>query len=194
MTQSIKGYIETVSKETDVTFSIFRTVGSIGKLRSGDNLNKSELSENGEYAVYGGNGTIGRYDKPNRSGNTIIIGKVGLYCGNVHFSKEPFWLTSNAVSLEITDESNVFVPYLVHLLKSLDLNKLATGAVQKFISIKQMNNIKLSLPTYEKQVELSKWFDDLEKSKTSIQKLLSSFSEELGVMTKNSIAEKALKH
>ena len=57
-----------------------------------------------------------------------------------------------------------------------------------------MNNIKLSLPTYEKQVELSKWFDDLEKSKTSIQKLLSSFSEELGVMTKNSIAEKALKH
>ncbi|MBQ4864706.1 N-6 DNA methylase [Pseudoalteromonas sp. MMG013] len=194
LTRSIANYFDITSRNISVGYSEPRIIKSIGKLRTGDNLTKSELLENGRFPVYGGNGIIGYFEEANRHENTIIIGKVGLYCGNIHFSEEPFWLTNNAISLEVIDTSNVFIPYLAHLLRGLDLNKLSTGAVQKFLSIKQLNDIEVSLPSYKKQVELSNWFSELEDSKTSIQELLSAFNDELGLITKNIIVEKAIKH
>ena len=167
---------------------------SICKLKTGDNLNKSEVSNSGKYPVYGGNGVIGYYSEANRNGDSIIIGKVGMYCGNIHFSKEPYWLTSNAISLELMDSNTVFAPFLAHVLKSLDLNKISTGAVQKFISISQLYSLEISFPDYEKQVELSTWFTSLEENKALLQRQLSKFSDEIGLVTKNSIIEKALKN
>jgi type I restriction enzyme M protein len=117
-----------------------------------------------------------------------------MYCGNIHFSSKPYWLTSNAISVELMGRNNVFAPYLAHVLKSLDLNKLSTGTVQKFVSINQLYSLEISLPSYEDQVELSNWFNSLEESKAKIQQLLSSFSNELGSVTTSSIIEKALKN
>ena len=194
LAKSITSHFENTSLNIEVEYLQQVTIKSICKLRTGDNLNKSEVSDSGEWPVYGGNGVIGYYEEANRNGDSIIIGKVGMYCGNIHFSPKPYWLTSNAISLELTDTNNVFTPYLAHVLKSLDLNKLSTGAVQKFISIKQLNSLEISLPSYEKQVELSNWFTSLEEHKARIQQQLSNFSEGLDSVTTCSIIEKALKN
>jgi type I restriction enzyme M protein len=194
MVRSLQNYFETLARDTKVSYSDSRKIESFGKFRTGENLNKAELLDSGVYAVYGGNGTIGYFDKANRSANTIIIGKVGLYCGNIHYSTDPFWLTSNAISLEITDTSNIFAPYIVHLLRGLDLNKLSTGTVQKFISIKQLNDIEVSLPSYEKQVELSNWFSKLEDEKRAIQRSISDVNEKLQSITDFSIMEKVIQN
>lgn len=193
LVKSISSHFKSTSRNIDVEYLELVTIKSICKLRTGDNLNKSEVSNSEKWPVYGGNGIIGYYRDANRNGDSIIIGKVGMYCGNIHFSPKPYWLTSNAISLELTDGNSVFAPYLAHVLKSLDLNKLSTGAVQQFISIKQIYSLEVSLPRYEKQVELSNWFTSLEENSNSIQNLLSNFSKELGLITKNSISEKALK-
>tara|TARA_B110000211_G_scaffold71732_1_gene83140 strand:+ start:2846 stop:4786 length:1941 start_codon:yes stop_codon:yes gene_type:complete len=192
--ESITTHFENVSRNIDVEYSEKVTIKSICKLKTGDNLNKSEVSNSGKYPVYGGNGVIGYYSEANRNGDSIIIGKVGMYCGNIHFSKEPYWLTSNAISLELMDSNTVFAPFLAHVLKSLDLNKISTGAVQKFISISQLYSLEISFPDYEKQVELSTWFTSLEENKALLQRQLSKFSDEIGLVTKNSIIEKALKN
>ena len=92
------------------------------------------------------------------------------------------------------DSNTVFAPFLAHVLKSLDLNKISTGAVQKFISISQLYSLEISFPDYEKQVELSTWFTSLEENKALLQRQLSKFSDEIGLVTKNSIIEKALKN
>jgi type I restriction enzyme M protein len=188
--ESITNHLESASRSIDVEYSEQVTIKSICKLRTGDNLNKSEFSDKGECPVFGGNGIIGYYREANRDGDSIIIGKVGLYCGNIHFSPQPYWLTSNAISLELTDNKSVFAPYLAHILKSLDLNKMSTGAVQKFISINQLYSLEISLPSYEKQVELGNWFSTLEEKKNLAQKLISNFSKELGLLNENSIREK----
>ncbi|MFT5760089.1 MAG: type I restriction enzyme M protein [Alteromonadaceae bacterium] len=190
----ISSHFKSTSRNIDVEYLEQVTIKSICKLRTGDNLNKSEVSDSGECPVYGGNGIIGHYRDANRNGDSIIIGKVGMYCGNIHFSPKPYWLTSNAISLELTDNKIVFSPYLAHVLKSLDLNKLSTGAVQKFISIKQLYSLEISLPSYEKQIELSNWFDSLEENNANIQKSLSNFSDRLDSVTSSSIIEKALKN
>lgn len=192
--EQIKYHFEKMSRNIDVQYVETVTLKSICKLKTGDNLNKSEVFNSGEYPVYGGNGIIGYYGQSNRDGDSVIIGKVGMYCGNIHFSSKPYWLTSNAISVELMGRNNVFAPYLAHVLKSLDLNKLSTGTVQKFVSINHLYSLEISLPSYEDQVELSNWFNSLEESKAKIQQLLSSFSNELDSVTTSSIIEKALKN
>lgn len=191
--ESINNHFENTSHNINVQYSEPVTLASICKLKTGDKLNIQDVADSGEFPVYGGNGIIGYYGEPNRDGDSIIIGKVGMYCGNIHFSPKSYWLTSNAISLAITDSKNVFIPYLAHVLKSLNLNQMSTGTVQKFVSIKQLYSLEISLPSYEKQIELSDWFTSLEENKNSIQKLLSNFSKEFELLTKNSIVEKALK-
>ncbi|MFZ2842936.1 N-6 DNA methylase [Psychrobacter sp.] len=192
--ESIENYFENASKNIDVEQFKDVTVQSICELRSGSNLNKSEISSNGAYPVFGGNGVIGYYKEANRFSSSIVVGKVGMYCGNIHLSSKPYWLTSNAISLEVKNETEVFTPYLAHVLQSMDLNKMATGVAQKFISIKQLNNTVVSLPNYEKQVELSNWFTLLKENKESIQSLLLNFNKNLELLTDNSILEKILKY
>jgi type I restriction enzyme M protein len=188
----IASHFEDTSRSISVEYSKLITIERIGKLRSGEKLNKSEVADSGECPVYGGNGVIGYYEEANRSGGSIIIGKVGMHCGNIHFSPKPYWLTSNAISLEVMETNNVFSPYLAHVLKSLDLNTLSTGTVQKFISIKQLKSIEVLLPSYEKQVELSDWFTSLEEKKSLIQKLFLEFNDELELVTVKSISEKTV--
>lgn len=192
--ESIEKYFENASKNIDVEQFKDVTVQSICELRSGSNLNKSEVSSNGAYPVFGGNGVIGYYKEANRCSSSIVIGKVGMYCGNIHLSSEPYWLTSNAVSLEVKNKTEVFTPYLAHVLQSMDLNNMATGVAQKFISIKDLNSIVVSLPTYEKQVELSDWFTLLKENKEAIQRLLLDFNKNIELLTDNSILEKTLKY
>jgi type I restriction enzyme M protein len=189
----IASHFENVSRSISVEYLKQDTIENIGKLRSGEKLNKLKFSDAEKCPVYGGNGIVGYYEESNRRGDSIIIGKVGMHCGNIHFSSKPYWLTSNAISLEVIDTNNVFAPYLAHVLKSLDLNDLSTGTAQKFISITQLKKIEVSLPSYEKQVELSDWFTSLEENKSLIQKLFSEFNDELDLVTVKSISEKTVK-
>lgn len=191
LVKAIEGYFESVSQSISSHDLKDVTIESISKLRSGANLDKAEISDKEKYPVFGGNGVIGYCKEANRFSNSIVIGKVGMYCGNIHFSPGPCWLTSNAISLEVKDSKTVFTPYLAHLLHSMNLNQMATGVAQKFISIKQLNSIVISLPSYDKQVELSNWFTMLKENKKSIQSILLKFSEELELLTKNMIIEKS---
>lgn len=190
---SIEKHFEHMSRNLEFKYIHQVKLKDVCKLRSGDKLNKSEITDSGEFPVYGGNGVIGYNIQPNRNGNSIIIGKVGMYCGNVHLSTQSYWLTSNALSLELLDPTRIYLPYLAHVLRSLNLNNLSTGTVQKFVSINKLYELEVSLPSYEKQVELNDWFSSLEECKSMIQSTLASFSKDLGAITSDSIIEKALK-
>lgn len=53
-------------------------------MKSGDNITALDISDNGEYPVYGGNGLRGFYKIYNKNGNHILIGRQGALAGNVH--------------------------------------------------------------------------------------------------------------
>jgi len=190
---SIEKHFEHMSQNLEVKYIHQVKLKDVCRLRSGDRLNKSEIKGSGDFPVYGGNGIIGFYVEPNRPGDSIVIGKVGAHCGNIHFASQPYWLTSNAMSLELLDTTRVDLPYLAHVLKSLDLNNLATGTAQKFVSINQLYEVEVSLPSLEKQIELSEWFNSIEESKGKVQSLLEGFSKDIGTISSESINEKALK-
>lgn len=190
---SIENHFDNVSRSFELEYIHQVTLKDVCKLRSGKNLNKDDVENEGAFPVYGGNGIIGYCLNPNRPGDSIVIGKVGAHCGNIHFPSKPYWLTSNAISLELLDTTRVYLPYLAHVLKSLDLNNLATGTAQKFVSINKLYEVEVSLPSLKKQQELSDWFTSIEESKSKIQSLLVDFSQDIGTISTESINEKALK-
>lgn len=145
----------------------------IFKPRSGKALNISEIADSGAYPVYGANGIVGYYAESNRTGENLIMGRVGANCGNIHYVNVDFWLTHNSFSLEILDESIVHMRFLAHLLKSMNLNKYARGAAQPFLSFDKIKDIEVSLPNYEDQARLCEQFDNVEKRAEEIQRLLS---------------------
>ena len=50
----------------------------------------------GAIPVYGGNGVTGYHDAYNVSKQTLVIGRVGFYCGSIHVTPEKAWVTDNA--------------------------------------------------------------------------------------------------
>lgn len=183
---------ESLKVRQEFVFSEKTTFGKLLSLSAGKNLTKAQIKEQGEYPVYGGNGIIGYYDEYNRSGENIIIGRVGANCGNVHFVTDPIWLTDNSFSVQIKVSSKVHQPYLAHLLRSMDLNRLGRGAAQPSISYSKIKDIEISLPPYEKQVELSKWFDEMNLQRAELIDSIKRQTEKFNELTNYSIVSNCI--
>ena len=72
-------------------------LASILSLSSGKSIKVRQLTDEGEYPVYGGNGINGTYFDYNVEMNTIIIGRVGYHCGSVYKTTSKAWVTDNAL-------------------------------------------------------------------------------------------------
>lgn len=83
-------------------------------MKSGDNITALDISDNGEYPVYGGNGLRGFYKIYNKNGNHILIGRQGALAGNVHLVNGKFWATDHAVI--VTLKNDVFINYFLECL------------------------------------------------------------------------------
>ena len=70
-------------------------LGNIANFLNGKS--SPERIEGGEYPVYGANGIIGFSDYYNSEENSIIIGRVGSYCGSLFYSKTRCWITDNSI-------------------------------------------------------------------------------------------------
>ena len=79
-----------------------------------------ERCPNFPFKVYGSNGIIGCSDQHNAPEKCFVIGRVGSYCGSVHYSEELCWVSDNAIIGEAkkTQESE----FWYFMLKKLKLN------------------------------------------------------------------------
>ncbi|GAA4232609.1 restriction endonuclease subunit S [Actinomadura meridiana] len=84
------------------------------------------------YLTYGANGVIGASDHCNAEGRTSVIGRVGSYCGAVHYSPDRCWVTDNAIIA--TAREGVNPRYVYYLLKRLDLNRFRIGSGQPLLT------------------------------------------------------------
>ncbi|MBX2849821.1 MAG: N-6 DNA methylase [Acidiferrobacterales bacterium] len=186
-------FLKSVSSSKQAKFEEKVTIGELFKTKAGKTLNKSEILEDGPYPVYGGNGVIGYFHDFNRTHENIFIGRVGAHCGNVHFVEGDVWVTNNAFSVELDSSLKVHLPYLFHVLRSLDLNKLAQGVAQPSISYSKIKDVEVYLPSYEQQVELSKWFEELYIGSLSLEKAFNEQKEKIKKMAEHAIFSNCIK-
>lgn len=137
------------------------------KLKSGDNLSAKNFVE-GEIPVYGGNGISGYHNDFNMDGDFIIIGRVGVYCGNVREVHGKFWLTDNAFQLFYNRE--IQNPCFIHyLLDILDLHKYANAAAQPVISNLTLKDVEIIIPPLALQKLFAQRIELIEQQKAEIQ-------------------------
>lgn len=119
-------------------------LGDITIMRNG----KKRPNTQGTYPVYGGNGIMDYTDCYNAE-NTIIVGRVGAYCGNVYQCKNKCWVSDNAISVsanELVDDN-----YLYYLMSSLDFHHHHIGGAQPLITQDIIGGFEISLPPLEEQ-------------------------------------------
>lgn len=140
------------------------------KLKSGKFLKERKPIGEEHVAVYGGNGINGSHNEVMFDKPTVVIGRVGAHCGNVHLTKGPSWITDNA--LFIKDFKKDFnLNFLARLLRSKALNQYSSQSGQPLISEGRLTKIKIPLPPLATQKEIAELLDaaDALRQKTQAQ-------------------------
>ncbi|MDD3178546.1 MAG: restriction endonuclease subunit S [Candidatus ainarchaeum sp.] len=137
-----------------------------------------ERTDSGKYSVFGSNGIIGLSDEYNSEENTIIIGRVGTYCGCIYFSKYKCWVTDNAI-IGLNKINSDFY-YLLYLLYYLNLNRIKGGSGQSLLNQSALYSIRIGYPkSKEEQKAIAKILSDLD-SKIELNKQMNKTLEEIG--------------
>ena len=131
----IKQYRQSVLKSAfdSKKLNIQKSLGDIIRIKSGDGLSSKNMDKNGEYPVFGGNGINGHHSTYNVSEQTIVIGRVGFYCGSVHITPNRAWITDNAFRVSFNVQK-YDLKFIFWLLKNLNLNKYSVSTAQPVIS------------------------------------------------------------
>ena len=144
-----------------------KKLGEVYKLKSGDGLSAKQFVK-GSHPVYGGNGISGYHNAYNLDGDFIIIGRVGVYCGNVRLVSGKFWLTDNAFQLffDTNKQTPIFVEYMLTLL---DLHQYANKAAQPVISNQTLKDVGVLYPPISLQQQFAEKVEAIEKQKELIK-------------------------
>ena len=132
--------------------SEFSTITLGGILNFSNGKSSPERFDNGKCFVFGANGAIGRANETNSPSNSIIVGRVGSYCGAVHFSKSACWVTDNAIKATAKDDNDP--SFLSYLLRQLNLNNWRSGSGQPLINQSTLNSIEVRIPRPAEQREI----------------------------------------
>ena len=137
-------------------------LGNLISITSGENLTSKQM-HNGKIPVYGGNGITGYHSKANVFEETIVIGRVGYYCGSIHLTQCQAWVTDNAF---ITQYSKLLNRnFLIYLLTGLNLGKCCNATAQPVVSGKKIYPLLIGLPPLKEQqrivAQIEKLFEQL---------------------------------
>ncbi|MBF9658160.1 restriction endonuclease subunit S [Streptococcus pseudopneumoniae] len=133
------------------------------KFSSGKFLDKHDRVFEG-YPAYGGNGIAWKSRKYLIDNPTIIIGRVGAYCGNVRTTHGKVWISDNAIYIKEFKNSDFNLVFLLELMKVIDFSKFADFSGQPKITQKPLENQKYILPPLALQNEFADFVALVDKS------------------------------
>lgn len=120
-------------------------IDTLEKLVSFSN-GKRRPRTDGEIPVYGGNGILAYTDVANAE-NCVVIGRVGIYCGNTFLCMGKCWISDNAIQAKAKkSNSQLFIYYL---LKNANLSARHIGTGQPLMTQGILNTIPLNIPSME---------------------------------------------
>jgi type I restriction enzyme S subunit len=127
-----------------------KRLGDLIKVKSGNFLPTRDMDPKGEYPVYGDNGINGYHSKYMFNEPVIVLGRVGIYCGVVHYTEPNCWVTDNALYVaEYSDK--LHNRYLAEALRIADLNRYAGRAGQPLISGSRIYPVEILVPPVKDQ-------------------------------------------
>ena len=143
------------------------------KFRNGKGFSgvlKSFPDEEFCHPVYGGNGIIGYSDKYLLEEPTIIVGRVGEYCGNVFKTQNKSWVTDNAMMVCDILLEDYDIDFWVVMLNSLSFNHYSDSTGQPKITQGGIGAISFKYPSEkEEQTAIANILSKVDEAIASIQ-------------------------
>ncbi|MCX7981207.1 MAG: restriction endonuclease subunit S [Bacteroidia bacterium] len=101
----------------------------LANIHGGKQLPTEECKPIGTFPVFGANGIMGYTERTTHKGFVIAFGRVGAYCGSVHWTYSGAWINNNASSV---------VPirwpeFILQAMLNADFEGMRTGSAQPFI-------------------------------------------------------------
>ena len=147
-------------------------------MRSGKNLTSIQITENGPYPVYGGNGVRGYYSQYNVNSECLIVGRQGALCGNVHYVNEKIWATDHAVVTQVYNF--IHLKFFYYLLTAMNLNRYASQtAAQPGLAVSNILNQKVCFPPINEQRKIAVY---LERQCTFIDNLIDNINRIISLL------------
>ena len=154
-----------------------RTLRDLIKLSSGNGLTQNKFKK-GNYDVFGGNGIVGKHNEYFLEQPTIVIGRVGAYCGSIHITSPKSWVTDNSLYVkEFLEDIDLNFLYLT--LISLRLNQYSKVGGQPSLSQQDILKLNIQLPPIDKQREIADELSNLQKLIDDNRKILSIYKNKV---------------
>ena len=134
-------------------------LGQILNIESGKGLTAKQMKP-GEIPVFGGNGITGYHNESLIEKETVVIGRVGFYCGSIHITPPKAWVTDNAFITTYPEES-INREYLVYVLRHMDLGQKSNATAQPVVSGKKIYPMLFPLPPLAEQKRIVAKIEEL---------------------------------
>lgn len=138
-------------------------------LASGKANTIENLNDQYPYECYGGNGITGNSKNYLVKDPTIVIGRVGEYCGSVHMTSPFSWITDNAIYITDYDEKTINLEFLYRECQVMDFHRFAATVGQPKITQKPLLESFYIVPTMERQNQYVDIAEQSDKSKFEFQ-------------------------
>ncbi len=152
---------------------------NVFKLTSGKFLPKKDFVA-GDYLVYGGNGVTGNHNEFFVENETIVIGRVGEYCGAVHLTKPKCWVTDNCLMV-VEYLLDVDQRYLLRILNEANLNQYAKVGGQPSLSQSSIYEIKIPLPPLSIQQQIVAEIEGYQKIIDGAKQIVNHYKPTIGI-------------
>ena len=151
---------------------------------SGKANTKSNLDPSFQYNCYGGNGITGKSKDYLLKDKTIVIGRVGEYCGCVHKTTDYCWITDNAIYLKTYSDLYRF-EFIYHMFTMMDFHRFASETGQPKITQAPLLSCHYPLPSLEQQNKFVAIAEQADKSKFELRKSIEAIDQVIKSLINN---------
>ena len=138
-----------------------RKLGEVAsEFQSGEFISATEITENGDYPVYGGNGLRGYANRYNHEGFYALIGRQGALCGNVNCADGKAYFTEHAVAVQANQCNDT--GFLVYLLRRMNLGQYSGQSAQPGLAVSTLKEVETLLPNKHEQYRIGSLLKDLD--------------------------------
>lgn len=146
----------------DQTAVEWKPLGEVAKIEKGSQLNKSLLSEIGDYPVInGGINPSGYWHEYNHEAYTTVISQGGASAGFVNWMTTPFFAGAHAFVV-LPNEAKILKRYAYHFLKMNQTGFMERqyGAGIPALAKSDLTNLQIPIPPLEAQREIVRVLDN----------------------------------
>ena len=119
------------------------SLDALASIRGGKQLPTEDCLPVGKFTVFGANGIMGYATEATHDGFVIAFGRVGAYCGSIHWSLDSAWINNNASAVVPLK----WPAYVLQAMLNIDFNSMRTGSAQPFIPNSSLSSAKVLRPS-----------------------------------------------